>query len=378
MYFEKNTRTDIMSSREEVQKSLNDYWDKRAKGYSLATMLTLNTGGDELETKVGTYVDLSRSLKILDVGSGAGLVALTFARLGHEVTAVETSQTMIWYARRNAKALDLDVKFFRMDAHHLTFKDDEFDLVIMKDVLWMLSDPMGAYSECLRVLKPGGNAVVMDGNYYLYLKDEEYADMRGYLLMKNGPDCFHSKTNIDHVDLETLVEIAKGLPLTSKRRPAWDVSALTGLGIRDIRVICRDTEPYSRITEHGKAVLPRLFMLCFRKDNGDKFVSVSSAAKMQSICEGEDVGQISNLLRIVGNEVRLRILTELYGKESNVNQLSASTGYSQSLLSHNLKDLKDARLVVVEQRGRESFYRVRNKAFVNRLIEICSNHIGLV
>ena len=102
--------------------------------------------------------------RVLDVGTGAGLLALLYAELGHEVTGLDFSQAMLEQARERADRHGLPVDFVRGDAEALPFGDESFDVVTNRIVIWSLPSPGVAVREWARVLKPGGKLVLF-GNH---------------------------------------------------------------------------------------------------------------------------------------------------------------------------------------------------------------------
>ena len=72
------------------------------------------------------------------------------------------------------------------------------------------------------------------------------------------------------------------------------------------------------------------------------------------------VKQAGDLFRLLGDEVRLRVLRVLSGKHGrlNVSELTAVLGIAQSGVSRHLRLLKEAGLVVEERGGGFSFYRL--------------------
>ena len=73
-----------------------------------------------------------------------------------------------------------------------------------------------------------------------------------------------------------------------------------------------------------------------------------------------DVRQAGELYKLLGDEVRLRLLRVLAGKHGrlNVSELTAVLGIAQSGVSRHLRLLKEAGLVVEERGGGFSFYRL--------------------
>jgi ArsR family transcriptional regulator len=64
------------------------------------------------------------------------------------------------------------------------------------------------------------------------------------------------------------------------------------------------------------------------------------------------------LYRLLGDDVRLRLLRVLAGKRLNVTELTSVLGIAQSGVSRHLRLLKEAGLVVEERGGGFSFYRL--------------------
>jgi SAM-dependent methyltransferase len=88
----------------------------------------------------------------LEIGSGEGRVARDLARRGHVVTGVDTSATLLRYARDEDPA----GRYLLTDAAALPFADGEFDLVVAYNSLMDIKDMPGAVREAARVLSPGG------------------------------------------------------------------------------------------------------------------------------------------------------------------------------------------------------------------------------
>lgn len=93
---------------------------------------------------------------ILDVGCGTGVVAITAARLGAQVDALDLSPVLIDHARENAQIAKVEVNFKEGDAEALPYPDKTFDAVLSQFGHMFAPRPQVTISEMLRVLKPGG------------------------------------------------------------------------------------------------------------------------------------------------------------------------------------------------------------------------------
>jgi SAM-dependent methyltransferase len=97
---------------------------------------------------------------LLDLGCGTGNAALIAARAGAEVTGVDPAQRLVSVARERADAEELDARFVVGDAVALPFADDAFDVVVSVFAVIFAPDPPRAFAELVRVLRPGGRAVI--------------------------------------------------------------------------------------------------------------------------------------------------------------------------------------------------------------------------
>jgi SAM-dependent methyltransferase len=94
--------------------------------------------------------------RVLDVGCGTGVVALTAALRGADVTGLDLTPELLERARENARIVDVDVEWVEGDAEALPFADSSFDTVLSQFGHIFAPRPDVATAEMLRVLKPGG------------------------------------------------------------------------------------------------------------------------------------------------------------------------------------------------------------------------------
>lgn len=94
--------------------------------------------------------------RTLDLGCGEGRLARDLATLGHDVTGVDASPTMLAAAREAAPEMELHLA----DAAALPFADASFGLVVAFMSFQDVDDLAGAVRESARVLAPGGRLCV--------------------------------------------------------------------------------------------------------------------------------------------------------------------------------------------------------------------------
>ena len=120
--------------------------------------------GPSIYTRFGArlveHMPLAPGTRILDVATGKGAVLLPIARkVGSEghVTGIDLSGTILEEADRSVCAAGLtNVVLRKMDAEHLEFPDQAFDVVTCAFSLMLFDDIDGALREMYRVCKPGG------------------------------------------------------------------------------------------------------------------------------------------------------------------------------------------------------------------------------
>jgi SAM-dependent methyltransferase len=96
--------------------------------------------------------------RVLEVGCGAGVDLVRFARGGAEVTGVDVADSAIQLTRQNFANQGLAGRFFVGNGEHLPFADGAFDFVYAHGVVQYTADDTALVKECRRVLAPGGTA----------------------------------------------------------------------------------------------------------------------------------------------------------------------------------------------------------------------------
>jgi ubiquinone/menaquinone biosynthesis C-methylase UbiE len=102
-----------------------------------------------------------RGKRILEVGCGPGVDLVHLAATGARVTAVDLTPEAVSLARRHLEVRGLDATVQEANAERLPFDEGTFDVVYSHGVLHHTVDTQRAIDEVRRVLKPGGEAVIM-------------------------------------------------------------------------------------------------------------------------------------------------------------------------------------------------------------------------
>ena len=104
--------------------------------------------------------------KVLDVGTGTGLLAIGLAKgiPDVEVIGLDLSDVVLEIARDNVQKSEgpLRVSFEKGDAEDMPFEDGTFDLVTSSNTLHLIKNPIKMFNEIHRVLKPKGRFSISD------------------------------------------------------------------------------------------------------------------------------------------------------------------------------------------------------------------------
>jgi len=117
--------------------------------------------------QVVTALKLQEGLRVLDIGSGPGLLAQDISQnIGNSgsVVGVDMADNMIESARKLCVNRAM-VSFEQGDAMSLPFADNSFDAVVSTQVYEYVPDLNAALSEFSRVLRPGGRGVIVDTDW---------------------------------------------------------------------------------------------------------------------------------------------------------------------------------------------------------------------
>ena len=219
-YVDKKDRWTIPVTEEELENVRNGKW---------GIVLTPNK-----PVPKNWFPTLS-GLKILGLASGGGQQGPILATLGGDVTIFDNSEKQLQQDKILSDQFSLDIKTVQGDMKDLSvFEDNSFDLIFNPCSIVFVDNVLPVWSECFRVLKPGG--VLMTGliNPIALQLDEEslklvykqpFSDLYSLpkekledLKKKNEPLVFgHSLTDQIGGQLDA------GFNLTAMFEDTWDV-----------------------------------------------------------------------------------------------------------------------------------------------------------
>jgi len=113
----------------------------------------------QTEGRLRRLLVLTGDERALDVGTGAGAIALALVPLVREVVGVDLVPELLAEARKRAPA---NVEFVEANATALPYEAGEFDVVTTARTFHHVARPELVLAEMTRVLRPGGTMLVVD------------------------------------------------------------------------------------------------------------------------------------------------------------------------------------------------------------------------
>jgi ubiquinone/menaquinone biosynthesis C-methylase UbiE len=203
-------------------------------------------------TRLAGLVHVASRDRVLDVGTGTGLLPFSLARAAQppaSILGIDISAGMIETARRRLRdelGDDPRVRFERMDAEQLQLPDASFDVVLSGFALTHVPRPELAMREIFRVLTPGGRLGIALGSrppagssaqlrHALAEVGRRIAVLRGRRLTADLLDRIVDRR------IGRTVEVPEGAPLATRLDRVPLLRALVrGAGFTDLRVSWRN------------------------------------------------------------------------------------------------------------------------------------------
>ena len=185
----------IDSSSSEYWQTRGPYWDREAD--------LMVRAAQALNQPLIDAADIADGMEVLDLASGPGEPAFTVADLvgpQGRVVATDLVDGMLAGTRRRIAEQDVgNMSAEVADMQALPFGDASFDRVTCRFGIMFAPDPAQAFSEVLRVLRPGGRCAFMvwgprGANTMLEILHQGMADVLGNANThdSDAPFCFAS------------------------------------------------------------------------------------------------------------------------------------------------------------------------------------------
>lgn len=152
--------SDYYRSEKQREQLLAAQFDRVAPDYNWIAQASSFGSGKWYRRRALTRTGLTKGKTVLDVACGPGTVSVCAQQIVGEtgrVVGLDPSHGMVRQAHQQGVSTVLQGK-----AEHLPFPDSKFDFISMGYALRHVSDLTLTFKEYLRVLKPGGQVLILE------------------------------------------------------------------------------------------------------------------------------------------------------------------------------------------------------------------------
>jgi ubiquinone/menaquinone biosynthesis C-methylase UbiE len=166
---------------------------------------------------------LPNGARVLEVAPGPGFLSVALAKLGpYEITGVDISESFVRMASEYAQKEGVSVRFTHGSASDLPLEANHFDLIVCRAAFKNFSEPLRAINEMHRVLKPGGQALIID-----LCKDASWKEIVAYVngLKLSRTSAWMTKFTFKHMLLKRAYTEESMKALAAKSEfGAWEIT----------------------------------------------------------------------------------------------------------------------------------------------------------
>ncbi len=103
---------------------------------------------------------------IVDLGCGTGTLSVLLAQENYSVRGLDFAPAMVGRARAKAAEAGVGIEFVEGDASAPPYAAESCDVVLSRHVLWAMPSPGEALAAWVRLLRPGGCLVLVEGRWH--------------------------------------------------------------------------------------------------------------------------------------------------------------------------------------------------------------------
>lgn len=156
--------TDVALPGPDLTAIIRDIWDASENGdHSYGNLDATDVQRQAWTILLSRLFPSAEPLSVLDVGCGAGFVALALADLGHTVTGLDVSPRRLRDCRADAEKRGVTgLRLVEGAAEQPPPDLGPFDVVVCRHLLWTLPHPEKAVTAWHDLVRPGGRVVGID------------------------------------------------------------------------------------------------------------------------------------------------------------------------------------------------------------------------
>jgi len=139
------------------------YWNSSSGKRWLDHQQALDDCFADISRRLIEFAEIEPGMRSMDIGCGTGAASLDLAKdvgAGGHVLAVDVSDALLAFAIERAKlANTTNIEFLLADAQTCLFPSSSFDLLVSRFGVMFFDDPVAAFVNLARSMRPGGRLV---------------------------------------------------------------------------------------------------------------------------------------------------------------------------------------------------------------------------
>ena len=155
--------SDQILTNHDLRDEIREYWSERAATFDNDPGHRIDAGAEMAawEALFERHLGAAEGRRLLDLASGTGEISRLCQRLGFQVTGLDWAEPMLERARAKLPG----VTFLQADAERPMLPEGSMDVIVTRHLVWTLVDPATAFAAWHRVLAPGGQLLLVDGDF---------------------------------------------------------------------------------------------------------------------------------------------------------------------------------------------------------------------
>lgn len=150
-----------------LREEIKAYWSSRAATFDSQPGHEIFSEGERAawHRLIRRHLGDGEGRKALDLACGTAVVSHLLDDLDFQVTGLDWAEPMLELARSKARTRGRSIRFLMGDAENTMEPDASYDVITNRHLVWTLVDPLAAFRDWHRVLKPGGKLLIVDGDF---------------------------------------------------------------------------------------------------------------------------------------------------------------------------------------------------------------------
>lgn len=184
-------------------KKMGKNWGRMANEFDEISNYVV---GPEINKEICAKLKKEKNLgKVIEFGCGTGYFTKAIIDNAEYIIATDISEEMLTVAK-NKLVNFKNITFQKTDCRKTIYPSEEFNTVLMVNILHVIKDPAYAIKESYRILKPNGLLITIDLTGYGMKKFEIMKLIFRYLRKMGKPPVKADKGNLSPNDLYSLAE----------------------------------------------------------------------------------------------------------------------------------------------------------------------------